>query len=157
MPTAYDFTMDDIDGKPVDLSQYRGRVCLFVNVASRCGFTPQYQGLEALWREYKNRGLLLLGFPSNDFLWQEPGNGAAIKQFCTGQYDVTFPLFSKIHVRGRKQHPLYATLSEKTGSPRWNFHKYLVGKDGNVFAAFKTRVEPGAPELRTAIETALSA
>jgi glutathione peroxidase len=156
MANVLGFTVKDIDGKDVPLSTLKGHVSLVVNVASECGFTPQYQELEALWRDYKGKGLEILGFPSNDFGAQEPGTEAEIKQFCATKYHVTFPLFSKVTVKGPEKHPLYAALAETGGEPRWNFHKYLVGKDGNVIRSYKSRVEPRSKELLADIDAALA-
>jgi glutathione peroxidase len=130
---------------------------LVVNVASKCGFTPQYEGLEALYRKYKERGLVVLGFPSNDFLWQEPGTNEEISEFCVRRYGVTFPMFAKISVRGRKQHPLYAHLTSKKGRVTWNFNKFLVDAEGQVIRRFGARIKPDAAELVEAIESALAA
>jgi glutathione peroxidase len=156
MANVYGFTVKDIDGKDASLSSYKGKVSLFVNVASKCGFTPQYKDLEALWQEYKGKGLEVLGFPSNDFGGQEPGTEAEIKQFCSLKYNVSFPMFAKVKVKGAEKAPLYAALSETGGEPKWNFHKYLVGKDGNVIASYKSGVGPQSPELLKDIEAALA-
>ncbi len=146
----------DIDGKAVNLDRYKGKVLLFVNVASQCGFTPQYTDLEALSQRYKGKDFEILGFPANDFGAQEPGTEAEIKEFCSLKYNVTFPMFSKITVKGAEKHPLYAALSEKSGEPKWNFHKYLVGKNGEVISGYKSGVAPLSPELIGAIDTALA-
>ncbi len=159
--SVFDFHPQDIDGTPVALEQYRGKVLLIVNVASRCGFTYQYEGLEALYRQYKDRGLVILGFPSNDFLGQEPGSNAEIKQFCTLKYDVTFPMFSKIRVKGDGMDPLYRYLTDSREDPKfsgpisWNFNKFLIGKDGSVIGRFRTQDEPQSLAIRQAIEAAL--
>lgn len=159
--SVYGFTVNDIDGKAVSLEQYRGKVLLIVNVASKCGFTYQYEGLEALYRTYRERGLEILGFPSNDFLGQEPGTNAEIKQFCSLNYEVSFPLFEKITVRGRKTHPLYRYLTEKKTNPAfsgpisWNFNKFLVGRDGRILARFESKVEPLSDTVAAAVEAAL--
>jgi glutathione peroxidase len=159
--SIYDFTANDIDGKPVPLSDYRGRVLLAVNVASRCGFTYQYEGLESLYRKYRERGFVVLGFPSGDFLGQEPGTNEQIKEFCTLNYGVTFPMFGKIGVKGKRIHPLYRYLTAKEtngefgGRITWNFNKFLIGRDGRTLARFGSRVEPGAGELVAAVEAAL--
>jgi glutathione peroxidase len=151
--------LKDIDGKDTSLKAYGGKVCLIVNVASKCGFTPQYDGLEALYRKYKDQGLVVLGFPCNDFGSQEPGTEAEIKTFCTSKYDVTFPMFSKLHVKGPDQHPLYAALtgpdSAAPGPVKWNFGKFLIGKDGKFIARYDSNVTPGDQKLVEAIETAL--
>ncbi|MBN1673834.1 MAG: glutathione peroxidase [Kiritimatiellae bacterium] len=161
MKTVHDFSADDISGKPAPLSRYKGKVLLIVNVASRCGFTEQYGGLQKLYETYSDRGLVVLGFPSNDFLKQEPGTNAEIQQFCSVNFGVTFPMFSKIRVRGRDQHPLYAWLTGKESNPEfagritWNFNKFLADRQGRVVARFGSRTEPDAPELVKAIEKAL--
>ena len=151
--------LKDIDGKDTSLKAYDGKVRLIVNVASKCGFTPQYEGLEALYRKYKDQGLIVLGFPCNDFGSQEPGTEAEIKTFCSSKYDVTFPMFSKLHVKGPEQHPLYAALtgpeSPAPGPVKWNFGKFLVGKDGKFIARYDSNVAPNDPKLIEAIEQAL--
>ena len=161
--SIYDFTMRDIDGNDVSLETFRGKVVMVVNVASKCGFTGQYAGLQALYETHKDRGFAILGFPANDFLWQEPGSDSEIKQFCTLNYGVTFPMFAKIHVKGRNQHPLYAYLTDKRTNPElggritWNFNKFLVGRDGRLVARFGSRTKPGSQDLGAAIEKALAA
>lgn len=152
---AHDFTMNDIDGKPVALSQYKGKAVLFVNVASRCGYTPQYAGLESLYRKYKGKGFVIVGVPANNFGGQEPGSNEEIKQFCTRKYDVTFPMLSKVSVKGSDIAPLYAYLTGTSGEVKWNFTKFLVGKDGKVIAKFDSGVAPEDPSLTAAIEKAL--
>lgn len=144
---------------PVNLAQrYHGRVLLVVNTASKCGFTPQYEGLEALQKSYSARGLSVLGFPSNDFKGQEPGDEKDIQEFCTLTYGVKFPMFEKVHVVGDQATPLYKGLTAATGvAPGWNFHKYLIGRDGTVIAQFPSRVKPDDKELVAAIERALAA
>jgi glutathione peroxidase len=155
----YDFTAQGLDGKDESLNAYRGKVLLIVNTASQCGFTPQYAGLEALWKKYRDRGLVVLGFPCNQFGGQEPGDSAAIANFCALTYDVSFPMMAKIDVNGPAAHPLYAWLKhEKRGllgseSVKWNFTKFLVGRDGEVIARFGSTTEPKT--LERAIETAL--
>jgi glutathione peroxidase len=156
-PSIASFTMERIDGAPETLSAYSGRVVLVVNVASECGLTPQYRGLEDLYREKSGEGLVVLGFPANNFGGQEPGSNEQIARFCTDRYDVTFPMFSKISVAGDDQHPLYRELSRVGGPPTWNFTKYLVDRHGRVVARFDPRVGPQDPALRRAIEQALSA
>jgi glutathione peroxidase-family protein len=159
--SIYSFTMNDIDGKPVSLEQYRGQVMMIVNVASKCGFTPQYQGLQKLYETYHDRGLVILGFPANNFLRQEPGNDAEIKSFCTINYGVTFPMFSKLSVKGRDQHPLYRFLTDKKSDPEfsggitWNFNKFLINREGKIIARFGSRTKPEDAELIAAIEKAL--
>jgi glutathione peroxidase len=154
--SLYDLTAETIDHSKQPLSAYRGKVLLVVNTASECGATPQYAGLEALWRAYQGRGFAVLGFPSNDFGGQEPGTEAEIKTFCDANYKVTFPLYAKVATKGAAQSPVYKFLTAGHGEPKWNFHKYLVGKDGQVIRAFPTGVEPGDPALRSAIEAALA-
>jgi glutathione peroxidase len=152
-------TMKSIDGTDVDLGGFQGKVVLVVNVASRCGATPQYAGLEALYDKYKDKGFVVLGFPANDFGAQEPGSDAQIKEFCTSTYDVTFPMFSKITVKGADKPKLYQVLTETAdpaGDIGWNFEKFLIGKDGKVAGRFKTRVSPDDPALVAAIEAALA-
>jgi glutathione peroxidase len=152
-PSVDDFQMKTIDGKTVSLSEYDGKVKLFVNVASRCGYTPQYEGLQALYEKYKDQGLVILGFPANNFGQQEPGSDAEIKTFCNREYGVTFPMFSKISVKGADQHALYKYLTSQTGQEiGWNFTKILVGKNGEVVKQFPSKVEPMSAELTGAIE-----
>ncbi len=152
----YDLKTNTLDGKSADLGQYRGKVSLVVNVASKCGYTPQYEGLENLQREMKGKGFNVLGFPSNDFGGQEPGTAQEIATFCKLTYDVTFPMFEKVVTRkGTGQSPIYAYLGTTGNLPAWNFSKYVVGKDGKIVAFFPSKVAPDAPELRQAIEQAL--
>ena len=159
--TIYGFTLNSIDGRPTPLERYKGMVVLIVNVASRCGFTPQYAGLEALYKEYKDRGFVVLGFPANNFLWQEPSSDAEIKAFCATRYAVTFPMFAKVSVRGRNKTPLYRFLTDKKADPStggeigWNFTKFLADRGGKVVARFSPRVTPESLELVEAIEAAL--
>ncbi len=153
--SIHGFSVNAIDGKLKHLADYDVKVVLIVNVASKCGFTPQYQGLEAMYRRYKDRGLVVLGFPSNDFLWQEPGNNDEIAAFCQRTYGVSFPMFAKLSVWGRSQHPLYAYLTAEKGRVTWNFNKFLVGKDGRVIEKFGSKVKPDDPGLAAAIEKAL--
>lgn len=156
-----DFTLPRIDGTPQPLAAYRGRVLLLVNVASKCGYTPQYEGLEALYERYRERGFEVLGFPSNDFKSQEPGTNAEIAEFCRSTYGVQFPMFAKLHVRGPDTHPLYRMLTglpEPVGGPvEWNFQKYLIDRRGEVAARYAPATEPGDPELVAAIERLLDA
>ena len=154
--SLHDLTVNTIDLKPQALSAYKGRVLLVVNTASECGNTPQYAGLEKLHEELKDRGFSVLGFPSNDFGGQEPGTESEIKKFCTLQYKVTFPMFAKVKTKGEGKSPVYAFLTAKEGEPKWNFHKYLVGKDGQVIRAFPAKLPPEDKELRAAIESALA-
>jgi glutathione peroxidase len=145
-------------GKPESLCQYRGKVVLIVNTASYCGYTHQYEGLEALYRKYKSRGLVVVGFPSNDFGGQEPGSNKEIAEFCRLTYGVEFPMFEKSSVTSIKTNPLYAELLARTGqSPKWNFHKYLVDRDGKQVTSFGTRVEPDNGDLIGAVERMLAA
>lgn len=142
---------------PVNLKEsYGGQVLLVVNTASKCGFTPQYEGLEALQRKYAGKGFSVLGFPSNDFMGQEPGSEEQIKEFCTLTYGVKFPMFEKVHVKGEQTTPLYRSLTQATGvTPGWNFHKYLISRDGRVVANFSSKVKPDDPALLAAIESEL--
>jgi glutathione peroxidase len=157
----YAIPLKDIDGKDASLKAYAGKAVLAVNVASKCGYTRQYSGLEAVWRKYKDQGLVVVGFPCNDFGSQEPGTTDEIKQFCSTKFDVTFPLYEKLHVKGPEQHPLYAALtgaeSPVPGPVKWNFGKFLIGRDGRIIARFDSNVEPDSAELTKAIEAALAA
>jgi glutathione peroxidase len=160
--SVHEFTVKDIDGKQVDLSQYKGKVLLIVNSASKCGYTKQYTELEKIYGQYKAQGFEVLAFPANEFKGQEPGSNAEIKEFCTSQYNTTFPLFSKIVVKGEGQAPLYQYLTstdanQKTaGEIKWNFTKFLVGKDGKVVARYEPKVKPDDKEVTTAIEAELA-
>ncbi len=162
MTTLSDFTVTDIDGATTALSAHAGKVVLVVNVASKCGLTPQYEGLEALYRELGPKGLVVLAFPCNQFMGQEPGTEADIKAFCSTKYDVTFPLFAKLDVNGETRAPLYAWLTAATVGPEaagdvgWNFGKFVIGRDGTIVARFSPKVAPNAPELRDAITRALA-
>ncbi len=151
----FELSANRLGGKAEALSTYQGKVVLVVNVASECGFTPQYAGLERLYEAIKGRGFEILGFPCNQFGGQEPGSAEAIQGFCQKNYGVTFPLFEKVEVKGAGKSPVYAFLTADLGEPKWNFHKYLVGKDGQVLAAFPSSVEPEGPELKAALEAAL--
>ena len=155
--TVYDLEYTTLAGEPASLGAFEGRAVLIVNTASECGYTPQYAGLEALHREYGPRGLVVRGFPSNDFGGQEPGDALAIERFCSEEFGVTFPLAAKVQVKeGPAQSPVYAFLGAATGSlPGWNFGKYLIGRDGRPLAFYASNVEPGSRELRAAIEAAL--
>jgi glutathione peroxidase len=159
-PSLYDIPLKDIDGKATSLKAFKGQVLLVVNVASKCGYTPQYKGLEALQEKYHSKGLNVLGFPCNDFGAQEPGTNDEIKSFCSSQYQVTFPLFDKLHVKGPEQHPLYTALTGKQsslpGDVKWNFSKFLIGRDGKLIKRFDSKVTPDSPELTEAIEAALA-
>jgi glutathione peroxidase len=159
MKSFYDFTVEDIDGKPVKFSQFKGKTVLVVNVASKCGLTPQYAALQKLHDENKEKGLVVLGFPSNDFRGQEPGTNEEIKDFCSTTYGVTFPMFSKITVLGDQKHELYSWLLQN--GPRkdeieWNFAKFLIDRDGKVVKRFSPRTAPDAPEITEAIEKELA-
>ena len=157
MTSFYDFKTTTLDGKPADLAVYKGKVSLVVNVASKCGFTPQYDGLEKLQREMGGKGFNVLGFPSNDFGQQEPGTAAEIQQFCKLTYDVTFPMFEKVVTRPKPdQSPIYTFLSRSGNLPAWNFAKYVVDKRGRVTAFFPSAVTPESAELRGAIAKALA-
>ena len=157
----YSFTMTDIDGKTVPLSQYQGKVILAVNVASKCGFTKQYEGLQQLYEKYKDQGFVVLGFPANNFGSQEPGTDSEIKSFCTTKFNVTFPMFSKISVKGKGMHPLYQYLTSpeqngEFGKPiTWNFNKFLIGKDGETIARFGSKADPLDPQVVNAVEKGL--
>ena len=159
--SIHEFEVRQIDGTPTKLAAFKGQVMLIVNVASRCGFTGQYAGLEKLYETYKEKGLVVLGFPANDFLFQEPGSNAEISQFCSLKYHVTFPMFEKIVVTGKDQHPLYKYLTEKETNPEfsgritWNFNKFLIGRDGKILARFGSRVTPEDKDLVAAVEKAL--
>ncbi|MDX9723852.1 MAG: glutathione peroxidase [Myxococcota bacterium] len=151
----HDFSANSIDGEPVALSAYSGTVVLVVNVATNCGYTSQYAGLQ-LYEEMKGEGLVVLGFPANDFKGQEPGSDEEIKAFCSDRYEVTFPMFSKISVKpGAAQHPLYTWLTSLGGEVSWNFNKFLIDREGKLLARFESRVTPESEELRTAIKDAL--
>ena len=153
--SVHDFELNTIDGQKMPLSAYKGKVVLLVNTASQCGYTPQYEGLEALHKKYKGQGVVLVGVPANNFGGQEPGSNEEIKTYCNRTYHVTFPMASKVSVTGGDQIPLYKHLSGAAGAPQWNFTKYLVGKDGQVIKKFDSAVTPDARELAAAIEAAL--
>jgi glutathione peroxidase len=161
--SVHDFTLDAINGTPTSLANYKGKVMLIVNVASQCGYTYQYEGLQALYLKYKDQGLIVAGFPANNFGGQEPGSNAEIGAFCKSKFGVTFPMFSKISVAGKDKAPLYQFLTDKTANPKtggeipWNFTKYLVDRNGKVLARFDAPVEPGSKELTSAMEAALAA
>ena len=158
--SVYDYTLNSIDGKPTPLANFKGKVVLLVNVASRCGYTPQYTGLEALYEKYKDQGFVIVGFPANNFGAQEPGTNEEIKTFCKSKYSVTFPMMAKVSVKGDDTTPLYQFLTTKAnpstdGEIKWNFTKFLVDKDGNVIARFESKVTPEDPALVGAVEKAL--
>ena len=156
---AYQFSFVSIDGKPLPLSEFKGKTVLVVNTASQCGYTPQYTQLEAIYKKYKDKGLIVLGVPSNDFGGQEPGSNAEIKKFCEGNYDVDFPLTTKYDVKGPDAHPFYqwaATTGGDAAVPKWNFHKLLIDSKGNLVAEFPTKTKPDAPDVTRAIESSLA-
>lgn len=160
MTTAHDFSFTSLDGKPLAMKAFAGKAVLVVNTASECGYTPQYAGLQKLWQARKGQGLVVLGVPSNDFGAQEPGTEAQIGQFCRSRYKVDFPMTAKQAVIGGKAHPFYKWIAEElgeAGSPRWNFHKYLIGKDGALAGAWPSAVAPESRELAQAIDEALGA
>lgn len=153
--TAFNFELTSIDGSPMPLSAFRGKALLVVNTASFCGYTGQYKGLQDLWSRYEAKGLVVIGVPANDF-WQEPKGDEAIKSFCEGAYGVTFPLAAKITVTGDAAHPFYKWLTAAAGPPNWNFHKYLIGRDGRVLRAFPTSQTPTSDEIVGWIDKALA-
>jgi glutathione peroxidase len=159
--SVHEFTLDSIEGQPAPLAAYKGKVLLLVNVASKCGFTPQYTALESTYEKYKDQGLVVIGFPANNFMSQEPGTNEEIKAFCTRKYSVTFPMYSKISVKGNDKAPLYQFLTDSSansttgGEIKWNFTKFLVNRDGQVIARFEPKVTPDSPEVTEAIEKAL--
>jgi glutathione peroxidase len=161
--SVHEFTLDALNGTPTPLATYKGKVMLIVNVASQCGYTYQYEGLQALYVKYKDQGLVVAGFPANNFGGQEPGTNAEIGAFCKSKFGVTFPMFSKISVAGNDKAPLYQFLTDRTANPKtggeipWNFTKYLVDRNGKVLARFDSPVEPESTELTSAIEKALAA
>jgi glutathione peroxidase len=155
--SVHEFTLTSIDGKPAPLSAYKGKVVMLVNVASKCGYTPQYTGLQALYNKYKDRGFVLVGVPANNFGGQEPGTNEEIATFCSRNYNVTFPLTSKVSVKGADMVPLYGYLTENTGGDiKWNFTKILVDKNGKILQRFESKVTPDSPELVAAVEKALA-
>ena len=156
--TAYDFSFKSIDGKPLPLSTFKGKAVLVVNVASQCGLTPQYSGLEALWKEKGSKGLVVLGVPANDFGAQEPGTEDQIKTFCETRFNVDFPMTAKEHVIGPDAHPLYKWIAGELGedaAPKWNFHKYLIGKDGTIAGTFGSRTPPDDASMNREIDAVL--
>ena len=159
--SLYDIPLKDIDEKGTSLKPYQGKVLLVVNVASKCGLTPQYTALQAIQQKYKDQGFTVLAFPCNQFNGQEPGSNKEIKEFCSSKYDVTFPLFDKLEVNGPNRHPLYVALAGKDspfpGDIKWNFGKFLIGKDGKILQRFEPKTTPDAPEVTSAIEAALKA
>ncbi len=159
--TVLDVPVKNIDGKETALKEHKGKVILVVNVASKCGYTKQYTGLEAIQQKYKDKGFTVAGFPCNQFGGQEPGSNEQIKEFCSSKFNVTFPLYDKIEVNGANRHPLYTQLAGKDspfpGDIKWNFNKFLIGKDGKIIARFDSKVTPESPEMAAAIEKALAA
>ncbi|MEP7339139.1 MAG: glutathione peroxidase [Acidobacteriota bacterium] len=161
MKSIYDIPLKTIDGKPATLGDYKGKVLLIVNVASQCGYTPQYEGLEKIYKQYQSKGLIVLGFPANNFGGQEPGTEAEIVTFCSKNYGVTFPMFSKLSATGADIHPLYKFLTEKETNPNfagkinWNFNKFLIDKNGNPIARFDSADKPESAKVTQAIEQAL--
>jgi len=153
--TFFDLQAASLDGNVQPLAEYRGKVLLVANTASQCGFTPQYAGLEQIWRDYGDRGLVVLGFPSNDFGRQEPGSAEEIREFCDTKFHVTFPMFDKVKTKGEGQSPVFAFLTAKHPKPRWNFYKYLVGRDGQVIDYFVSVTAPESKRVRKRIEAAL--
>jgi glutathione peroxidase len=160
MGPVHEIPLKDIDGKPTTLGAFAGKTVLLVNVASKCGYTPQYEQLEAVHQKYKDRGFTVVGVPCNDFGSQEPGSNKEIKEFCSSTYNVTFPLLDKIHVKGPEQHPLYAYLTGKDaafpGDIKWNFGKFLIGPDGKVLKRWDSGVKPDSKEVTDAIEASLA-
>jgi glutathione peroxidase len=159
--SVYDFTLNSIDGQPSPLSSFKGKVVMLVNVASKCGYTPQYSALESTYEKYKDRGLVIVGIPANNFGAQEPGTNEEIKTFCSRKYNVTFPMMAKVSVKGLDQTPLYQFLTDKTLNPttggeiKWNFTKFIFDRDGNAIARFEPEVTPDSPQVTAAIEKAL--
>jgi glutathione peroxidase len=162
VPAVLNFKMNSLDGQPVDLSKYQGKVILMVNVASKCGYTPQYKGLEALHEKYGKEGFVVLGFPANNFLSQEPGTNEQISEFCQSKYGVKFDMFSKVSVKGDDQCPLYQFLTSKETNPKfggpvkWNFEKFLINSKGEIVNRFRSPVKPESPEMTKAIESELA-
>lgn len=160
--SVFEFTMKDIDGRDVRLDAYKGKVVMIVNVASKCGFTPQYEGLQALYDRNRDHGFVILGFPANNFLSQEPGTEAEIKEFCSTKYRVTFPMFAKISVKGEDQHPLYTFLTNKISDPEfagdisWNFNKFLIDRSGKIVARFGSKDAPESEAVTAAVEKYLA-
>ncbi|HTZ89570.1 MAG TPA: glutathione peroxidase [Alloacidobacterium sp.] len=159
--SVYNFTLKSIDGKPVSLSEYHGKVLMLVNVASKCGYTPQYAALESLYEKYKDRGLVIVGIPANNFGGQEPGTNEEIKKFCSTKYNVSFPMMAKVSVLGDDKTPLYAFLTDKSVNPqiggdiKWNFTKFLFDRNGKPVARFEPNVTPDSPQVVAAVESAL--
>src|ERR1700736_133576 len=160
--TVYDFTLNSIDGQPAPLAAYKGKVVLLVNVASKCGYTPQYSALQSSYEKYKDRGFVIVGIPANNFGAQEPGSNQEIKTFCSSKYHVTFPMMAKVSVKGDDITPLYQFLTDKSSNPqsggeiKWNFTKFLIGPDGRVITRFEPEITPDSPQVTSAIEEALA-
>lgn len=158
--SIYDYKINTLEGKAASLGEYKGKVVLLVNVASKCGYTPQYKGLQALQDKYAGKGFTVVGVPCNDFGAQEPGSSEEIRKFCTENYNVSFPIMEKVHVKGPEQHPLYARLTGKEaefpGDIKWNFSKFLIGRDGKVIKRFDSAAKPESEEVMKAIEAALA-
>ncbi len=160
--TVYDFTLNSIDGQPAPLAAYKGKVVLLVNVASKCGYTPQYSALESTYEKYKDRGFVIVGIPANNFGAQEPGSNQEIKTFCSSKFHVTFPMMAKVSVKGDDITPLYQFLTDKSSHPqsggeiKWNFTKFLIGPDGRVIARFEPEITPDSRQVTSAIEEALA-
>jgi len=160
--TVHDFTLNSIDGQPAPLAAYKGKVVLLVNVASKCGFTPQYSALESTYEKYKDRGFVIVGIPANNFGAQEPGSNQEIKTFCSSKYHVTFPMMAKVSVKGDDITPLYQFLTDKSSNPqsggeiKWNFTKFLIGPDGRIITRFEPEITPDSPQVTSAIEEALA-
>jgi glutathione peroxidase len=160
--TVFDFTLNSIDGQPAPLAAYKGKVVLLVNVASKCGYTPQYSALESTYEKYKDRGFIIVGIPANNFGAQEPGSNQEIKTFCSSKYHVTFPMMAKVSVKGDDITPLYQFLTDKSSNPqsggeiKWNFTKFLIGPDGRVITRFEPEITPDSPQVTSAIEAALA-
>jgi glutathione peroxidase len=159
--SVYDYTLESIDGKPTPLSSFKGKVVMLVNVASRCGYTPQYAGLESLYEKHKDEGFVIVGIPANNFMSQEPGTNSEIKTFCKSKYDVKFPMMAKVSVKGSDTTPLYQYLTSKQQNPKtggdiqWNFTKFLIGRDGQIVARFEPAITPADPALTSAVAAAL--
>jgi glutathione peroxidase len=160
--TVHDYTLNSIDGQPASLAAYKGKVVLLVNVASKCGYTPQYSALESVYEKYKDRGFVIVGIPANNFGAQEPGSNQEIKTFCSSKYHVTFPMLAKVSVKGDDITPLYQFLTDKSAHPQtggeiqWNFTKFLIGPDGRVITRFEPEITPDSPQVTSAIEKALA-
>ena len=156
---AYDFQFRDLDGSPLNLSEYKGKIIIVVNVASQCGFTKQYEDMQKIWEKYQTKGIVMLGIPSNDFGKQEPGTSKEIKNFCEAKFGITFPMTERVSVKGSSAHPFYIWAEKdhgKSAVPKWNFHKYLIGRDGELITDFSTRTKPYDDDVISAIEGALS-